>query len=84
MSQLPAFVVVGVVLSREICELVVEVLELLQAKEVEGDGRAAAAGVLTRDEHVHLRIRTVPHVVDGGDLGTQVIEVAPATVKKDP
>ena len=44
---------------------------------------ASAAGLLDRDQHVHVRILTVPDVVDEGDFLLQVVVIAMVAVQKD-
>ena len=83
LSKLPTFVVVGIVLSRVVDELVVDTCELLEAVEIESDSCSSSTGSLARDEHVHLGVRSVAHVVDKGDLPPQIIEITRPAIKKD-
>ena len=67
----------------EIAHLVITPGKRLEADEREGE-LGAAAGRLCGDQHMHLRVLAVDHVVQIRDLLAQVVVVAAPAVEEDP
>lgn len=79
----PTLVVLGRDLRRGELQRVLDAGEPLEADELQGPLVAAAARALRRDQHVDFRLLPVAHVIDEGDFGAEVVEVAALAVEED-